>query len=171
MIASFMCHLVREPGPFFFFVITIIFGYLAMTLFFRTVGCLCPDFDVAIRLAATIITLLVLTSGYLIQWQSEQVWLRWFFYINSLGLGFSALMINEFRHLDLTCEGYVVSFDQIYHLSTDCIFHCRTSLVPSGPGYGDLTHQSCTLPGSVPGQAVVSGSDYIQIAFSYAKAE
>ena len=47
----FMCHFVREPGAFFTFYLMIVSGYLAMTLFFRTVGCLCPDFDVAIRYA------------------------------------------------------------------------------------------------------------------------
>lgn len=118
-----------------------------MTLFFRTVGCLCPDFDVAIRLAATIITLFVLTSGYLIQWQSEQVWLRWIFYINALGLAFSALMMNEFGRLDLTCAG--------------------SSLIPSGAGYGDINAQVCTLPGSQAGSTAVSGKDYIRLAFSY----
>ncbi|RDI85073.1 hypothetical protein Vi05172_g5060 [Venturia inaequalis] len=143
----FMCHLVRDAGAFFTFYLMIVSGYLAMTLFFRTVGCLCPDFDVAIRLAACIITLFVITSGYIIQWQSQQVWLRWIFYINSLGLGFAALMMNEFKRIDLTCEG--------------------TSLVPSGPGYTDLNHQVCTLAGSVPGQARVSGSAYIGSAFSY----
>jgi ATP-binding cassette subfamily G (WHITE) protein 2 (SNQ2) len=33
----------------------IVSGYLAMTLFFRTVGCLCPDFDYAMKFAAVII--------------------------------------------------------------------------------------------------------------------
>ncbi|KAF2815630.1 ABC transporter CDR4 [Mytilinidion resinicola] len=143
----FMCGLVRDAGAFFIFTLTIITAYLAMTLFFRTVGCLCPDFDVAMRLAATIITLFVLTSGYLIQWQSEQVWLRWIFYINALGLGFSALMMNEFRHLDLKCEG--------------------TSLIPYGPTYDDINHQVCTLTGSRPGQPLVSGTSYIEQSFAY----
>ncbi|PSN74488.1 hypothetical protein BS50DRAFT_17238 [Corynespora cassiicola Philippines] len=147
IIVYFMTNLVRDAGAFFIFVLMIITGYLAMTLFFRTVGCLCPDFDVAIRLAATIITLFVLTSGYLIQWQSEQVWLRWIFYINALGLGFSALMMNEFRHLDLTCAG--------------------TSLIPFGPGYDDLNHQVCTLPGSQAGSTAVSGTEYIKLSFTY----
>ena len=74
-----------DTGAFFTFFLMIISGYLAMTLFFRTVGCLCPDFDYAMKFAAVIITLFVLTSGYLIQWQSEQVWLRWIFYVNALG--------------------------------------------------------------------------------------
>ncbi|KIW01615.1 uncharacterized protein PV09_07086 [Verruconis gallopava] len=143
----FMCNLVRDAGAFFTFYLMIVVTYLCMTLFFRTVGCLCPDFDVAIRLAATIITLFVLTSGYLIQWNSEQVWLRWIFYINALGLGFSSLMMNEFSRLNLTCEG--------------------ANLIPNGPGYGDIKHQSCTLTGSKPGQPIVSGADYIRQGFAY----
>ncbi|KAF2024526.1 ABC transporter CDR4 [Setomelanomma holmii] len=147
IIVYFMTNLVRDAGAFFTFYLLIVTGYLAMTLFFRTVGCLCPDFDVAIRLAATIITLFVLTSGYIIQWQSEQVWLRWIFYINALGLGFSALMMNEFKRLDLTCAG--------------------TSLIPYGPGYNDINAQVCTLPGSRAGSTAVSGRNYIQAGFTY----
>ncbi|KAL6706222.1 ATP-binding cassette transporter snq2 [Coniothyrium glycines] len=147
IIVYFMTNLVRDAGAFFTLFLVITTGYLAMTLFFRTVGCLCPDFDVAIRLAATIITLFVLTSGYLIQWQSEQVWLRWIFYINALGLGFSALMMNEFSRLDLTCAG--------------------NSLIPFGPGYDDINAQVCTLPGSRAGSTLVSGSEYIRTSFSW----
>ncbi|KAJ4993546.1 ABC transporter [Stagonosporopsis vannaccii] len=147
IIVYFMTGLARDAGAFFTFFLMIVTGYLAMTLFFRTVGCLCPDFDVAIRLAATIITLFVLTSGYLIQWQSEQVWLRWIFYINALGLGFAALMLNEFSRVDLTCAD--------------------ASLVPSGPGYTDINAQVCTLPGSVAGSTIVRGRDYVSQSFSW----
>lgn len=147
IIVYFMCGLVRDAGAFFTFYLMIVSGYLAMTLVFRTIGCLCPDFDYAMKFAAIIITLFVLTSGYLIQWQSEQVWLRWIFYLNALGLGFSALMMNEFKRLTLTCTS--------------------TSLIPYGPGYTDLAHQVCTLPGSVPGSDQVPGSNYIDLSFSY----
>jgi len=147
IIVYFMCGLVRDAGAFFTFYLMIVSGYLAMTLVFRTIGCLCPDFDYAMKFAAIIITLFVLTSGYLVQWQSEQVWLRWIFYLNALGLGFSALMMNEFKRLTLTCTS--------------------TSLIPYGPGYTDLAHQVCTLPGSVPGSDQVPGSNYINLSFSY----
>lgn len=151
IIVYFMCGLVLNAGAFFTFVLLIVVGYLSMTLFFRTVACMCPDFDYAIKFAATIITLFVLTSGYLIQSQSEQVWLRWIYYINALGLGFSALMENEFSRINLTCtDGY---------------------LVPSGPGYGDVAHQTCTLAGSQPGQALVTGDDYIGRGFNYLPSE
>lgn len=147
IIVYFMCGLVRQAGAFFIFYIIILAGYLAMTLFFRTVGCLCPDFDYAIKFAATIITFFVVTSGYIIQYQSQQVWLRWIYWINALGLGFSALMQNEFGKIDLQCSG--------------------ESLVPFGPGYDDVNHQVCTLPGSVAGTRAVSGSAYIIDGFSY----
>ncbi|KAG9245648.1 ABC-2 type transporter-domain-containing protein [Calycina marina] len=147
----FMCGLVRDAGAFFTFYIMIVTGYLAMTLFFRTIGCLCPDFDYAIKFAATIITLFVLTSGYLIQYESQPVWLRWIFYINALGLGFAALMENEFSRIDLECTG--------------------TYLVPSGTGYTSTANQVCTLAGSVAGDVTVSGSNYITQAFQYNPSE
>ncbi|KAK6418598.1 ATP-binding cassette transporter snq2, partial [Oleoguttula sp. CCFEE 5521] len=147
IIVYFMCGLVLDAGAFFTFYLMIVSAYLAMTLFFRMVGCLCPDFDYAMKFAATIITLFVLTSGYLIQWQSEQVWLRWIFYLNALGLGFAALMANEFGRIDLTCDG--------------------ASLIPYGPGYTDINHQVCTLAGSQAGNPQVSGRDYIQQGFRY----
>ncbi|KAK5116214.1 hypothetical protein LTR62_008540 [Meristemomyces frigidus] len=147
ILVYFMCGLVLDVGAFFTFVLVIITAYLAITLFFRTVGCLCPDFDSAIKIAALIITLFVLTSGYLIQYHTQQVWLRWIFYVNALGLGFSALMINEFSRIDLRCVG--------------------ANLIPNGAGYGDIRNQVCTLQGSRAGDAVVTGSNYVEDGFSY----
>ncbi|KAJ9504204.1 ATP-binding cassette transporter snq2 [Exophiala xenobiotica] len=147
VIVYFMTGLVRTPGAFFTFTLIIISGYLSMTLFFRTIGCLCPDFDYAIKFAAVIITLFVITSGYIIQYQSQQVWLRWIFYLNALGLGFSAMMMNEFKRLTMRCTS--------------------ESLVPSGAGYTNIDHQVCTLPGSVAGSDEVSGTAYVTTGFQY----
>ncbi|KAL9112332.1 MAG: hypothetical protein Q9227_003450 [Pyrenula ochraceoflavens] len=147
LMVYFMCGLVRDAGAFFTFVLVIITGYLAMTLFFRTIGSLCPDFDYAIKFAATIITLFVITSGYLIQYHSEQVWIRWIFWINALGLGFSALMMNEFSRLTMDCTA--------------------DSLVPSGPGYHNASYQACTLPGSTPASYQINGEQYIKSSFQY----
>ena len=143
----FMCHLIRDAGAFFTFYIVIICGYLAMTLFFRTLGCLCPDFDYAMKFAAITISLFVLTSGYLIPYQNEKKWLRWIFWINSLGLGFSSLMMNEFGRLTMTCTS--------------------SSLIPSGSSYGMIANQVCTLPGGSAGSSRVLGTDYIRLAFDY----
>jgi ATP-binding cassette subfamily G (WHITE) protein 2 (SNQ2) len=143
----FSTGLVREPGAFFSFVLTIITGYVCMTLLFRTVGILSPDFDVAIRSASVIIALLVLTSGYPIQYHNQKPWIRWVFWINPVGLGFSSLMINEFRRINFTCEDH--------------------SLIPYGPRFDDINHQVCTLLGSVPGDPIVSGRSYLEKTFGY----
>jgi ATP-binding cassette subfamily G (WHITE) protein 2 (SNQ2) len=52
VITYFMCGLVLDAGAFFTYWILIVFGYLSMTLFFRTVGCACPDFDYALKFAS-----------------------------------------------------------------------------------------------------------------------
>lgn len=147
LMVYFSVHLAREPGAFFTFWLTILTGYLCMTLIFRTIGILSRDFDIAIRTASILIALLVLTSGYPIQYQNQKVWLRWIFWLNPAGLGFSSLMTNEFKRINLRCVGQ--------------------SLVPSGPGYTDINHQVCTLLGSIPGNPIVKGTDYINAQFHY----
>ncbi|KAK5938051.1 ATP-binding cassette transporter snq2 [Knufia obscura] len=147
VIVYFMVGLVLDAGAFFTFYFIIVLGYLCMTLFFRTLGVLSADFDVAIKFAALIITFFVVTSGYLIQWESQQVWLRWIYYINVMGLGFAALMANEFKSLVMRCTS--------------------ESLIPSGPSYTNLENQVCTLAGSTAGSDIVVGTSYIENGFSY----
>lgn len=151
IIVYFMANLHRTAGSFFTFYLMILCGNIAMTLFFRTLACISPNFDYAIKFAVIIITFFVTTSGYLIQYQSQQVWLRWIFWINALGLAFSAMMSNEFGNTDITCEG--------------------ASLIPNGDGYGDINHQVCTLAGSTPGSVIVPGRDYLISGFQYDPAD
>jgi ATP-binding cassette, subfamily G (WHITE), member 2, PDR len=147
LMVYFSTHLAREPSAFFTFWITILTGYLTMTLIFRTIGILARDFDIAIRTASILIGLLVLTSGYPIQYENQKVWLRWIFWINPAGLGFSTLMINEFKRISLKC--------------------IDPSLVPYGPQYTNINNQVCTLLGSIPGNPEVSGKDYIKAQFAF----
>ncbi|KXJ89816.1 ABC-2 type transporter-domain-containing protein [Microdochium bolleyi] len=148
IIVYFMTNLTRTAGAFFTYYLLILVGNIAMTLFFRIIGCVSPDFDYAIKFAVVSITLLILTSGYLIQYQNQQVWLRWIFWINPLGLAFAALMANEFGRSTLTCSS--------------------ESLVPTGPGYDNVNNQVCTLAGSTPGTLEIDGGAYITQAFQYA---
>ena len=151
IIVYFMTHLVRDAGAFFTFYLMILSGNIAMTLLFRIIGCLSPDFDYAVKFAVIIITLFVTTSGYLIQYGVQQVWLRWIFWINVLGLAFSAMMMNEFSRYDMECTA--------------------DSLIPSGPGYTDINNQVCTLAGSSSGSTFIEGSAYISQTFSYYPAD
>ncbi|KAK3316440.1 ABC-2 type transporter-domain-containing protein [Apodospora peruviana] len=151
VIVYFMTNLYRSAGAFFTFYLMILSGNIAMTLFFRIIGCLSPDFDYAVKFAVVSITFFITTSGYLIQYQSEKVWLRWIYWVNVLGLAFSSMMENEFSRINMTCTA--------------------DSLIPSGPGYDDINHQVCTLPGSTPGNLEVAGPAYIIQGFSYDPSE
>jgi len=147
IIVYFMANLVREAGAFFTFYLLMLTGNIAMTLIFRIIGCASPDFDYAIKFAIFVITFFITTTGYLIQYDEQQVWLRWIFWVNILGLGFSGLMANEFKGAEMTCND--------------------ATLVPAGEGYGNVSHQVCTLAGSKAGSQIVYGSDYLEAAYSY----
>ena len=73
--------------------------------------------------------------------------MRWIYYINVVGLTFSALMENEFSRSTMTCTS--------------------ESLIPAGPEYTDINYQVCTLAGSTPGTLTIPGHDYIEKGFSY----
>jgi ATP-binding cassette subfamily G (WHITE) protein 2 (SNQ2) len=64
-----------------------------------------------------------------------------------LRYGFESILTNEFHTLKGACS----------------------VLVPSGSGYEDATlqNQVCTTVGSVPGQSIVDGNAYAQIAYGY----
>ncbi|KAL4772765.1 ABC-2 type transporter-domain-containing protein [Aspergillus nidulans var. acristatus] len=147
VIVYFMCGLVRDAGAFFTFVLLIFTGYINMTVIFRTIGCLSPAFDHAMNFVSVLITLFILTSGYLVQWPNAQVWLRWFYYINPFGLGFASLMVNEFKSLNMTCTS--------------------ESLIPNGDGYTDMSHQVCTLAGGEAGSPIIPGQSYLSTTFNY----
>ena len=57
------------------------------------------------KIASAVITFFVLTSGYLVPAQIAKVFLKWIFWINAMGLGFSVLMVNEFKRITLKCTG------------------------------------------------------------------
>ncbi|KAL4939152.1 hypothetical protein BDV06DRAFT_225287 [Aspergillus oleicola] len=151
IIVYFMCGLVRDAGAFFTFVLLIFTGYINMTVIFRTIGCLSPAFDHAMNFVSVLITLFILTSGYLVQWPSAQVWLRWFYYINPFGLGFASLMVNEFKNLNMTCTS--------------------ESLIPYGEGYTNMSHQVCTLAGGEAGSPIIPGESYVSTTFNYNRAD
>lgn len=74
-------------------------------------------------------------------------WASWIRWINPISYGFEAVMVNEFHDRQFVCA----------------------SFVPSGPGYEDVApHQrACAMQGSEPGLDFVSGTAYVETAFSY----
>lgn len=86
IIIYFMSGLVYTGGAFMTFYITIYAGFLALAAFFRLLGCGCSSFDVASRLAAFLVSGMVLFSGYLIPVFNMKRWLFWIYYLNPLAV-------------------------------------------------------------------------------------
>ncbi|CAH7685997.1 ABC-2 type transporter-domain-containing protein [Phakopsora pachyrhizi] len=149
LILYLMSNLSRSAGALFFFILVTYITTVCMSSAFKVMGAVSFNFDIASRLASSILMALVTYSGYMIPKASMKDWLVWIYYIDPLNYAFSALMINEFRRIDLLCEG--------------------GNLAPRGDGYPQQLgpNQACTFLGSQPGVSVVRGRDYIQVAFEY----
>ncbi|GAA5882789.1 hypothetical protein JCM16303_002456 [Sporobolomyces ruberrimus] len=154
IIIYFMGGFVYTAGAFFSFYLIVLSTYFALAGFFRLLGTLCANYDQASRLASVIITIMITYSGYLIPIFSQKRFLFWLSYINPLQYGFSAAMSNEFKRIDLLCDGSYI---------------LPSNLGGAFPQYpGSLgPNQVCTLAGSVPGEQYVRGRDYIYSSFQY----
>lgn len=145
----FMSNLRREPGPFFFYLLTCFLATLAMSMIFRTIASSSRTLSQAMVPAAIIILGLVIFTGFVIPIDYMLGWCRWMNYLDPLAYAFEALMVNEFHDRTYTCTAYVPS-----------------TLVP---GYENVsaTNHICSAVGSVTGLDFVNGDNYINSAFNY----
>lgn len=77
IIIYFIAGLAQNAGAFFSFFLFSFTSNVAITIFMRIVGGVSPDFDYATKTCVIVITLFFFTTGYLIQYPNEKVWLRW----------------------------------------------------------------------------------------------
>ncbi|KAJ9478985.1 putative Protein SNQ2 (putative) [Pseudozyma hubeiensis] len=149
IILYFMAGLERSAGAFFIAWIIVLIAYYAFRALFGFFGAITTNFYSAARLAAIVMSMLVLWAGYVIPQAAMRRWLFWISYINPVFYAFEALMINEFKRVTFTCEG--------------------AQIIPSGAGYPTtLTdNQICTLQGATPGSNQIAGIDYLTASFGY----
>lgn len=72
-----MTGLYPSAGAFFAFYVSVLMGYFSLATFFRLLGTMCMNYDIAARVASVLITLFVTYSGYLIPVFSMKRWLFW----------------------------------------------------------------------------------------------
>ncbi|SNX84520.1 probable ATP-binding multidrug cassette transport protein [Melanopsichium pennsylvanicum] len=149
IILYFMAGLATSAGAFFTAWLIVLISYYAFRALFAFFGSITTDYNSAARLAAVIMSMLVLWAGYVIPQAAMRRWLYWISYINPVYYAFEALMINEFKRVTFTCAG--------------------AQILPSGAGYpSQLTdNQVCTLAGSTVGTNEIPGMDYLAAAFGY----
>lgn len=145
----FMSNLRREPGAFFFYLLTSFLATLTMSMMFRTIGSASRTLSQAMVPAAIIILALVIFTGFVIPIDYMLDWCRWMNYIDPLAYAFESLMVNEFHDRRFPCNSFVPSMEI--------------------PDYANVssTNRICSAVGSVVGQDFVLGDDYINSAFQY----
>ncbi|KAF8816092.1 hypothetical protein BYT27DRAFT_7248614 [Phlegmacium glaucopus] len=136
-----------SAAQFFTYFVFIFVVALAMKAFFRGLAAAFKKAAPAQAIGGVLLLALSFYTGYQIPKPSMIGSLRWISYINPIRYAFEGLMTNEFHTLNGVCS----------------------TLVPSGPGYEDisLANQVCTVVGSQPGQATVSGNSYLALSFDY----
>ncbi|KAI8354605.1 ABC-2 type transporter-domain-containing protein [Choanephora cucurbitarum] len=143
----FMMGLQLEAGRFFTFMLILVVTNLCMNGFFRFWGSVSPTFFTASQLSSIFLIACLIYCGYQIPYKQMHPWLFWIYWINPLAYGYKALISNEMRNLQFSCEG--------------------ASGIPYGPSYTDQQYRSCILPGAEPGASYVTGDAYLAEVYGY----
>ena len=88
---------VPDAGRFFFWLLVLFCGSLALSTFFRTISYVTPNPDVARQLDFPFILLFVIFGGFLIPYNEIPHWLIWVFWISPLSWSVRSLALNEFK--------------------------------------------------------------------------
>ncbi|KAK9700769.1 ATP-binding cassette transporter snq2 [Basidiobolus ranarum] len=143
----FMFGLDLRADKFFFYWFCVFMISMCMTAYYRLCGAISKNYFLASQLSGTIWIALLCYAGYLIPYPEMHPWLMWIFWINPMAYGFKALLTNEMRDLQFSCDG--------------------ENAIPFGPSYTNPQYRSCTIAGSQPGQLSVLGDDYLRATYRY----
>lgn len=153
----FMTNLRREPGVFFFLLISFS-TVLVMSMIFRTIASASRSLFQALVPAAILILDLVIFTGFVIPKRYMLGWCKWLSYIDPLGYAFESLMVNEFHNRNFTCIQYAPSAQP----PVPSLAGALAKYVNLGPD-----SKICSAVGSVKGQDFVSGDAYTESNFDY----
>lgn len=137
----------KTASQFWIFVLITFTHYSSVSAMFRMIGAWAPSLSIALLMMGGAIPIVTLYAGYAPPFPTQHRWGSWMRRVAPTPYALEALMGNEFYNIQLHC--------------TD------NELVPSGPGYTDLQHQGCPLPGAEPGVRIALGSDYISALYNY----
>ncbi|KAK0449820.1 pleiotropic drug resistance ABC transporter [Desarmillaria tabescens] len=148
VVVYFMVKLQQSAAQFFTFFLFIFVTSLAMKAWFRAISAACKASAPAQSLAGISILALGLYTGYTVPKPSMVSAFKWISYVNPLKYGFDAIMSNEFHTINGACS----------------------QIIPRGSVYNQapLENQVCTIVGSEPGKAFVSGSRFLKLSYDYA---
>ncbi|KAK4120366.1 hypothetical protein N657DRAFT_693082 [Parathielavia appendiculata] len=134
----FLARLQLEAGKFFFFYLTLFVSTVCFSNLLRMFASYVGTLDDCFRYGGFSCTVLLLFAGFLIPPVDMTAAFGWLHYINPMYYGYENLFVNEFEGLSLACHDNIV------------------------PSDGVTGHQTCAIRGAVPGDTLVSGSQYFE---------
>ncbi|KAG6557622.1 hypothetical protein Mapa_000903 [Marchantia paleacea] len=108
-ISYWLVGFVAEPGPFFFFTLTVFLVLLVANSFVSFVSGLVPNFTVGNSLCSAIIAYFFLFSGFFIERNNIPKYWIWLHYLSLFKYPFESLLQNEFGHIEGAWYGDVDS--------------------------------------------------------------
>ena len=147
LIYYFMINFRRSAGHFFFYFLIALTSMFAMSHLFRTIGSACISLQQAMIPASILLLILSIYVGFIIPKGNILGWSKWLYYLNPIARSMEAMVANEFAGREFECSQFV----------------------PSGGDYDKLPLQNkiCSVVGSEPGKAMVSGTKYMRLSFDY----
>ncbi|EGC31159.1 hypothetical protein DICPUDRAFT_40327 [Dictyostelium purpureum] len=151
IISYFMYGLEYNAAKFFIFSFTLVGVSLSSGALFRAFANFTPSLFTAQNLMNFVFIFMVNYFGYTIPYDKMHPWFKWFFWVNPLGYGFKALMINELEGQSFPCDSNAIPGNDFL--------------------YPNSTHRICPTPGAIEGELTVRGEDYIYNAFQFKASE
>eukprot|EP01119_Soliformovum_irregulare_P011476 TRINITY_DN2879_c0_g2_i1.p1 TRINITY_DN2879_c0_g2~~TRINITY_DN2879_c0_g2_i1.p1 ORF type:complete len:1232 (-),score=397.00 TRINITY_DN2879_c0_g2_i1:26-3475(-) len=147
IITYFMYGLDLRADKFFVYLFGLYITALAICELFRLFAIPSKSIYVSQQVLTVVLILLLTYVGYTLPVSTMHPWLQWVYYINPFAYAFKGLFSNEMR---------------------DLIFDCSvTGAIPAGENYTDPAYRVCALPGSQPGQTIVSGDTFLYQQYSF----
>ncbi|KFA79185.1 hypothetical protein S40288_02404 [Stachybotrys chartarum IBT 40288] len=137
----FLTGFQRSADKFFTWFCIVYVLHLALSMIFRAIAVASPNMGRAVLPVGLMFNMFVLYTGLYVPGPQMQVWLSWVRFCNPLYYAYESAMVNEFSNLEYTCSD--------------------VDLAPSGPGFDDIANQACSVKGSVSGEPLVSGADFV----------
>ncbi|KAJ1680260.1 ATP-binding cassette transporter snq2 [Spiromyces aspiralis] len=100
-------------GHFFAFMVMVFIAALSLSAFFRCIGSISPNIDVAHTISGVSLLFLSIYAGYIIPYGSMHPWFIWIHWIDPFAYSFRALIGNEFSETNLIGKDYLYGGYQI----------------------------------------------------------
>ncbi|XDG05995.1 hypothetical protein ABKA04_005610 [Annulohypoxylon sp. FPYF3050] len=142
-----MVNFKREAGAFFIWFFTLYVALMSLGVMFRTIAVFTTTPTRAILPVGILMNSLIIYTGFYVNPPGMKVWLGWLRYLDPMYYALESVMLNEFLSSGYQCSAQ--------------------DTVPRGPDYSDTAFQVCAVESSVPGNLLLSGRRYLEVAYTF----